>query len=156
MNGINKQIQITQEGLESLKKELNELSDEKRPKAVERLANARSQGDLAENSDYHNAKDELEFLDGRISELEDVLKNAVVVQSNGSADGVAIGTKVTVKNDGDKLIFNIVGEWEADPMLKRISHSSPLGQALIGKNVGDRVEVDAPAGIITYEILSIE
>ena len=156
MNGINKQIQITQEGLESLKKELNELSDEKRPKAVERLANARSQGDFAENSDYHNAKDELEFLDGRISELEDVLKNAVVVQSNGSADGVAIGTKVTVKNDGDKLIFNIVGEWEADPMLKRISHSSPLGQALIGKNVGDRVEVDAPAGIITYEILSIE
>jgi len=156
MNGHNKQIQITKEGLESLKKELHELSEIKRPKVVDRLANARSQGDLSENSDYHNAKEELEFLDGRISELEDVLKSAVVAENNGSADGVAIGAKVTVKNGGGEQAFSIVGEWEADPAAKKISNTSPLGQALIGRNVGDKVEFEAPAGKITYEILSIE
>lgn len=156
MNGNNKQIQITEEGLVSLTTELETLREEKRPKVVDRLANARSQGDLSENSDYHNAKDELDFLDGRISELEDVLNNAVVVNSVGNGDGVALGTKVTIKTNGNKQTFNIVGEWEANPAEKKISHTSPLGQALIGKNIGDKVEVEAPAGKLTYEILSID
>lgn len=148
-------VQVTKEGLESLKKELDELVKEKRPKVVERLSNARSQGDLAENSDYHNARDELEFLDGRISELEAVLKNAVVVGSAKNGDGVALGTKVTLKTNGKKHTFHIVGEWEADPKEKKISHTSPLGQALLGKEKGDKVEVEAPAGKVVYEILSI-
>src|SRR3990167_9281903 len=89
-------VQITKLGLEALKVELEDLVNKKRPKVVDRLANARSQGDLTENSDYHNAKDELEFLDGRISELEEVVKNASVV-ADASGDGVAVGTKVTLK-----------------------------------------------------------
>ncbi len=147
---------MTKEGLSALKKELDELVEVKRPKLVERLANARQQGDLTENSDYANAKEELEFLDGRISELEEVLKNASVVSGNGKAHGVALGTKVTVKANGDKLVFDIVGEWEADPANKKISHESPLGQALVGKRVGEKVEVEAPAGKLTYQILAIE
>lgn len=149
------QVQITKQGLNSLKSELSNLVDEKRPKVVDRLANARSQGDLSENSDYHNAKDELEFLDGRISELEEVLKNAVVVSGKGNGDGVALGTKVKVKSNGQENTFSIVGEWEADPKERKISHTSPLGQALLGKGKGDKVEVEAPAGKIVYEILEV-
>lgn len=150
-----KQVQVTKEGLESLKKELDVLVNEKRPKLVDRLANARTQGDLMENSDYHNAKDELEFLDGRIDELQDVLKNAVVL--NGSHNGgVSVGTKVTIKSNSLTREYFIVGEWEADPMKQKISHTSPLGQALMGKKVGEKVEVEAPAGKVVYEILSIK
>ncbi len=151
----NGKIEITKEGLDALKKELDELVNTKRPKVVERLSNARLQGDLTENSDYHNAKDELEFLDGRITELEEVTKNAVVVNGNGNGDGVSLGTKVTLKVGGSEQTFHIVGEWEADPAEKKISHTSPLGQALIGKRKGDRVEVEAPAGKVVYEILKI-
>lgn len=150
-----KQVQITKEGLKSLKEELDELIDIKRPKVVERLSNARTQGDLAENSDYHNARDELEFLDGRIAELEEVLKNASVVRGRGG-NGINVGSKVSLKANSHKHVYFIVGEWEADPAQKKISHTSPLGQALIGKKVGEKVEVEAPAGKVIYEILSIE
>jgi transcription elongation factor GreA len=152
---MNKKIEITGEGLKSLKKELAELVDVKRIKVVDRLANARSQGDLAENSDYHNAKDELEFIDGRISELEDVLEHSVLVTSNGKSGSVSVGTTVVLKVGSLQHTFSIVGEWEADPAQKKISHTSPLGQALVGRKVGERVEVEAPAGKVIYEILSI-
>ena len=152
----NNQVQITQKGLDALKVELNDLVENKRPKVVDRLSNARLQGDLSENSDYHNAKDELEFLDGRISELEDVLKYATLVKQGVKNGGIALGTHVTLKFNGNQLVYEIVGDWEADPMKKKVSHTSPLGQALVGKKIGDKVEVDAPAGKITYEILSIE
>ena len=151
----NTNIEITKNGFETLKKELDELVNEKRPKVVERLANARSQGDLSENSDYQNAKDELEFLDGRISELEVVTRRAVVVTGCGNGKGISLGTKVTLKVGGKKQIFYIVGEWEADPAEKKISHTSPLGQALLGKNKGEKVEVEAPVGKVIYEILEI-
>jgi transcription elongation factor GreA len=155
MNTDDNKLQITKTGYESLRTELTELTEIKRPALVERLANARLQGDLAENSDYHNAKDELEFLDGRISELEEVVKNAEVV--NNANDGkVSVGTKVTVKLNGKDMVFSIVGEWEADPAKQMISHTSPLGTALTGKKVGDKVEVEAPAGKIVYEIVSVE
>jgi transcription elongation factor GreA len=151
-----KQTQVTKDGLEALKKELNELVEVKRPKMVTRLANARSQGDLSENSDYQNARDELEFLDGRISELEEVIRSAVVVQSNGSKNEVVMGTNVRLKVNDQEHQFSIVGEWEADPAAKKISHTSPLGEALMGKKKGDKVEVEAPAGKIVYEVLAIE
>ncbi|OGM12991.1 hypothetical protein A3A76_01370 [Candidatus Woesebacteria bacterium RIFCSPLOWO2_01_FULL_39_23] len=150
-----KQIQFTKVGLATLEKELDELLNVKRPKLVDRLSNARLQGDLAENSDYQNAKDELEFLDGRLNELQAVLKNAVVAESNNGG-GVSVGTKVTLKVGGTTHIYDIVGDWEADPVNKKISHTSPLGVALVGKRVGDKVEVEAPAGKITYEILSLD
>jgi transcription elongation factor GreA len=154
---MSKQLQMTKEGLEALKRELDELVEVKRPKLVERLAYARQQGDLSENSDYLNAREELEFLDGRISELEQVLKSTSVIEGkNGKKDGVGLGTKVTVKVDGKKSVFDIVGEWEADPVNKKISHESPLGKALVGKKIGEKVEVEAPAGKLTYEILAIE
>jgi len=149
-------IQITKAGLETLKKELDGLVNVKRPKLVERLSYARNQGDLTENSDYTYAKEDLEFMDRRISELEDVLKNAKVVTSNGKANGVAVGTMVTVKINGGKSVFEIVGKWEADPVNKKISHESPLGKALVGKKVGEKAEVEAPAGKVIYEILEIK
>ena len=151
-------IKLTKQGLDALRSELEELRDVKRPKIVERLANARSQGDLSENSDYQSAKEELEFLDGRIDELEEVVKTASVVSGNRRAEngGVSLGTKVTVKINGTETVFDIVGEWEADPINKKISHESPLGVALLGKKVGDKVEVEAPAGKLQYEILAIE
>jgi transcription elongation factor GreA len=151
---IHRQIQITKDGFDALKEELDDLLEKKRPKLVDRLANARSQGDLSENSDYQNARDELEFMDGRIEELQHVVKNAKVVRRS-KGDDVSVGTKVKVKANGTQHVFHIVGEWEADPAEKKISHTSPLGQALLGRKKGDRVEVEAPAGIVKYEILSI-
>lgn len=151
-----KVIQMTKGGLEALTREFDQLVKMKRPKLVERLAFARGQGDLAENSAYQSAKEELEFMDGRISEIEEVLKIAEVVKSNGIKNGVAVGTKVTVRFNGNKHIFEMVGEWEADPLNKKISLESPLGKALFGKKVGERADVEAPAGKVTYEILAIE
>jgi transcription elongation factor GreA len=152
----NRQVQITKKGFETLKTELHELKEVKRPKVVDRLSHARSQGDLSENSDYHNARDELDFLDGRISELEDVINNALIIKAKGNGGEVAVGTSVKLVANGKEHVFHIVGEWEADPAERKISHSSPLGQALIGRKPGDEVEVEAPAGKITYKILKID
>jgi transcription elongation factor GreA len=154
-----KRLQLTKQGFDTLQKELAELIEEKRPKLVDRLSFARSQGDLSENSDYTNAKEELEFLDGRISELEEVLKTALVADdsSSSSKSGVAaVGKTVRVKVGAVEHTFEIVGEWEADPMQKKISPESPLGQALVGKAVGEEVEVEAPAGKVMYKIVAIE
>ena len=153
---MNNKIQITQKGLDSLKTELEELQNNKRPKLVERLSDARAAGDLSENSDYHNARDELEFLDGRIEELEEVLKNAEIVNESVSGNQVSVGTLVVVKVNGSQHEYQIVGEWEADPMKKKISHTSPLGQALVGRSIGESVEVEAPVGKISYTVLDIK
>ncbi len=157
MKNNTKQIQVTKDGYESLKAELDELVNVKRPKLVERLERARNEGDLSENSDYISAKEELEFLDGRIDELKHVVDHATVLSTNSNGSNkVDVGTKVTVKTDSGEQIFDIVGEWEADPMNKKISHESPLGSALVGKKVGESVEVEAPAGKLFYEILKID
>jgi transcription elongation factor GreA len=148
---------LTKDGKTTLQKELDDLLNVKRPKLVERLSYARSQGDLSENSDYQSAKEELEFLDGRIDELEEVLQTALIVDApKAGSSGVGVGTKVTVKVNGKQTIFDIVGEWEADPVNRKISHDSPLGLALLGKGIGEKAEVEAPAGKLTYEILAIE
>ena len=152
---INK-IQITKQGLKDLKIELDELVNTKRPKLVERLANARAQGDLSENSDYQNAKEEIDFLDGRISELEDVINNAEVVGGKSNNGEITVGAEVKLKIQDEEHVYYIVGEWEADPASKKISHNSPLGQALVGKKKGEKVEVEAPAGKVVYEVLSIK
>jgi transcription elongation factor GreA len=149
------QIVLTKEGLEELKREFDELINVKRPIAVQRLSDARDLGDLSENSEYTAAKQDLAFMDGRIAELEEILHNAKVITSH-SKGNVGVGSKVTVHINGKKEVFTVVGEWEADPGQKKISHESPLGKALIGKRVGDQVEVDAPAGKILYKIVSIE
>lgn len=148
-------VLLTKEGLEQLQKEYDELTQKKRAAAVARLSDARDLGDLSENSEYAAAKQDLAFIDGRIAELEEILHSAKVVTSHGKSQ-VNVGCKVTLHINGKKDIFHLVGEWEADPTQKKISHESPLGKALMGKKVGDQVEVEAPAGKINYKILSID
>jgi len=157
MTDMQNKAQMTMGGFKSLQAELEELKA-KRPAVVDRLSNARSMGDLSENNDYHNAKEALEFLDGRIVELEEVLSHAEIVKNGKARPGsvVRVGTKVKVAINGRQHIFHIVGEWEADPKEKKISHESPLGRALVGKRVGEKVEVEAPAGKVEYTILGIE
>lgn len=152
---MNNNVVVTKEGLETLKAEYEELVQVKRPAAVERLANAREQGDLSENSEYTDAKQNLAFIDGRIAELEVVLHDVKVVTTHTKGQ-VDVGSKVTLHINGKKEEFTVVGEWEADPTAKKISHESPLGKALLGKKVGEKVEVEAPAGKIFYKILHIE
>ncbi len=145
---------ITQAGLDQLKTELNQLITTRRPSLVERLTLARSMGDLSENSDYQSAREDLTFVDGRIAELEELIKSAQIAKP-ASFDAIDIGHSVTVKVNSHDAVFQIVGEWEADPKLKKISHSSPLGLALMGKKVGDKVEVVAPAGKLVYTVVAI-
>ncbi len=150
-----KKVYLTQKGLEDLKKEHEELVNVKRPKVVEELSLARDQGDLSENGAYTAAREELAFIDGRIEELEIILKQVVVIEDHHGDNIISLGSEVTVEVSGKKEVFKLVGEWEADPMEKKISHESPLGKELVGKVVGDVVEVDAPAGKMVYTIVSI-
>ncbi|HEV2339522.1 MAG TPA: transcription elongation factor GreA [Patescibacteria group bacterium] len=156
----NKKIYLTEEGLEELKKEHDELTKKKRPDILDRLSDAREQGDLSENAEYAAAREELSFIDGRIEEIEELLKQVVIIQEkahkNGGKKAVALGSKVTLTVGGKKETFSVVGEWEADPTEKKISHESPLGKALLDKTVGETVEVEAPAGKIIYKIVRIE
>lgn len=152
----NGKVLLTKEGLQELKKEYSELKDVKRPVAVQRLSDARELGDLSENSEYAAAKQDLSFIDGRILELEEIIHGAKLISDNHTKNLVDVGCKVILHVDGKKEEFMLVGEWEADPKEKKISHESPLGKALMGKKVGDKVEVEAPAGKIIYKILGIE
>ncbi len=158
MSLSNKKIYLTPKGLEDLKKEYDQLVTTRRKEVVERLSSAREMGDLSENAEYTAAREELAFIDGRIEELEMLLKQAVVITDAGHHGGkiVDLGSKVTVKVKDKEEIFTLVGEWEADPTDKKISHESPLGKALIGKTVGDDIEVEAPAGKMVYTIVEIK
>lgn len=152
----NKKIYLTKEGLLELKREYDELVNVKRPDVLARVTQARNMGDLSENAEYVSAREELTFIDGRIDELEVLLKQAVVIRdSKTSGHAVKLGSTVTLNVNGKKEIFTVVGEWEADPMNKKISHQSPLGKGLIGKKVGEKVQVEAPAGQLTYSIIAI-
>lgn len=149
-------VHLTPEGLEELKLELNDHKENKRPKAVERVARARDYGDLTENSEYQQARDELAFIDGRIEELEELLAKASVIDNRKKGKStIDIGSRVTIIGNGKLHTYTIVGEWEADPKEKKISHQSPLGKALVGKKVGEEVEIEAPAGRIIYMIKKI-
>lgn len=152
-----KKIYLTKEGLEELKKEFEQLSKVKRPDVLERVSQARSMGDLSENAEYVAAREELSFIDGRIDELEELIKQAVLIQETHTKGNgtIKLGSTVTVHLKGKKEVFTLVGEWEADPHEKKISHESPLGKALIGKKVGEKVEVQAPAGTVVYTIASV-
>jgi len=153
-----KKIYLTKEGLEELKKEHQELTKIKRPDVLERVSQARSMGDLSENAEYVAAREELSFIDGRIDELEELLNQAVLItetHTKGNNHVVKLGSRVSGNIKGKKEEFTVVGEWEADPHEKKISHEPPLGKALLGKKVGDKVEVEAPAGTVSYTIVSV-
>ena len=149
---------ITKAGLEELKEEYEQLLRTKRPELVARIAQAREAGDLAENSEYAAAREDLAFIDCRITEIEDMLNGAKTIRAHrsGKSAKIDIGCTVKLVVNGIQETYFIVGEWEADPKEKKISHSSPLGKALIGKKMGESVEVSAPAGTILYKILKIE
>lgn len=155
-----KKIFLTKEGLDELKKEYEELTKVKRPVILERVSQARNMGDLSENAEYVAAREELSFIDGRVDELEELLKQVIIITNDNKKSGkknvVTLGSTVTLHVGGKKEMFMVVGEWEADPKEKKISHESPLGKALIGKTVGEKVQVEAPAGKITYTIIDVK
>lgn len=147
---------LTADGHKSLQEEYDTLISTKRPSIALRIQKAREYGDLSENAEYAEAKDEQSFIEGRILELEQILSNVSVIQNNGTKDIVQIGSQVTVHLNGNEVIFTIVGAQEANPKEKKISHESPLGQALLGQKIGTTVEVDAPVGKLNYKVLSIQ
>lgn len=145
---------LTKEGLEKLQKELGELKTVRRPAVVSRIQAAKELGDLSENAEYDDARNEQSFVEGRIQELEAMLKRAKVVDKTGNGE-VSMGSNVTVTNKGKVLTFEIVGSTEADPSSGKISQESPIGKALFGHKAGDQVEVVTPAGKALYKIVKI-
>ncbi len=151
-----REIFLTAEGAERLRAELEELRGPKRAALAQRLRHAVQQGDLSENADYQTAKEEQAFLEGRIQELEEVLRLAQIVESPESPDVVRIGTTVIVaEGEAEPEEFQVVGIKEADPRRRRISHESPIGMALLGKRVGETAVARTPAGEIRMKILEI-
>ena len=148
---------MTPLGYRQLVDELKQLETIGLPEGIERVAKAREFGDLSENAEYHSAREDLAALEGRIEELRDIITrvNVVDIKRSGEEE-VGIGSFVMVTINGSQHEFSIVGEWEADPAAKKISHESPLGKALIGKKAGDSVEVEAPAGKVSYYIKSVK
>jgi transcription elongation factor GreA len=155
---MEQEIYLTAEGAEKLKIELEELKGPKREEMARRLRSAIQMGDLSENADYHKAKEDQAFMEGRIQELEYRLRNAKIIEENmGPSDAVQVGSCVTVKegNDPEETYF-LVGATEADPRNGKISNESPIGGALLGGHVGDEVIVTTPGGEIKLKILKIE
>lgn len=149
---------LTPEGKQKLEEELEYLKTTKRRELAERLNFAIKQGDLSENADYSAAKEEQAFLEGRIRQLEGMLRHVELITEQSGGE-VRLGSRVTVKEvDGfdDDEVFTMVGAAEANPLEGKISNESPLGRALLGKHIGDEVEVDAPAGRITFKIVKID
>ena len=149
---------FTQEGLNKLKEELDYLKNKKRHEVADRIKQAKEYGDLSENAEYQEAKDEQSFVEGRILELEHIVKSAVLAdEDNGQNKGVvSVGARVKVDRSGQIMEFAIVGSMEADPINKKISLESPLGSAMMGRKVGEEFEVDLPGGRTKYQILEIK
>lgn len=156
---VNQPQYLTKEGLENLERRLKNLLEVRRPQVAERLRQALEEGgDLTENSEYEDAKNEQAFIEGEIVRLEGILRTAQIIEENGSKDVVAPGARVTVVEKGtqEKEVYFLVGSAEANPSEGKISIESPLGKALLGAKVNDRVKVDAPDGELTFIIKSIE
>ncbi len=149
-------VQLTKEGLEKLKIELKELLDVKRSEVAKRIQVARENGDISENAEYDSARLEQSTVESRIGELEEIVRNAKISDAKIDKDVVGLGAKVTVHIDDDEDTFHVVGTPEANPLEKKISHESPLGIALLGKRVGEKVGVDAPVGKLIYTIKRID
>lgn len=150
---------LTPEGLKNLENKLRELLEVRRPQVAERLRTALEEGgDLNENAEYEDAKNEQAFIEGEISRLEGILGMAQVIETKGKSDVVVLGSKVTVTEAGskEKEIYHVVGSAEANPREGRISHESPLGKSLLGAKVNDKVKVNAPDGEIIFVIKSID
>jgi len=147
-------ILLTKDGFLDLKKEYKDLNENQRPKIVEEIQSARSMGDLSENAMYHSAREKFSFIQGRLQEIEEILKRAKIVDK-GHSKTVDIGKTVVLCVKDQKLTYSIVGPEEVSSTENKISHESPLGKSLIGKKVGDVVEFDAPSGKQQYEIVEV-
>jgi transcription elongation factor GreA len=150
-----KKITLTREGKDKLQAELDELKKQKRPAVIERIKRAKEFGDLSENAEYEDARNEQSFIEGRIQEIEYVLKYAQIVESKGSSE-VGLGSRVKIEMDGDKLDYELVGSSEANPSAGKISGESPIGMAIIGKKKGDKFTAQTPGGKISIKVLEIK
>ena len=152
---MSKKYLLTQEGLMKLNQELKVLVNEKRKEVIERIREAAAHGDLSENADYAQAREEQSFIEGRIQEIEDMIKNAEIITASTQHSTVTIGSTVKIITNGKDKTYTIVGSNEANPTQGKISNESLVGRALLGKKVGDKTKVTTPAGDMDYEILSI-
>ena len=146
---------LTADGAERLRTELDELTNVRRREVIARIRTAKEHGDLKENSDYHAAREEQSFLEGRVQAIEARLRSAVIVDAPVAGSTVGLGSVVSLDDDGEAVTYTIVGADESDPKSGRISSSSPVGRALIGHDAGDEVLVQTPAGERRYTILEI-
>ncbi len=152
---MNKQY-LSKERLEEIKQELEQLKNVKRVEVAQRLKTAKEYGDLSENSEYVEAREEQANVEGRIFELEELVKNAVTIQKGDGSGHVQVGSVVTVKKNGKVLTYNIVGSYEAKPEEGKISDESPLGKSFLGHMVGETLNVTTPGGVVVYEIMKVE
>lgn len=155
---MDKEVFLTKEGLEKIENEVEQLKTVRRKEVSERIKHALAFGDISENSEYDEAKNEQAWVEERIGKLENTLRNAVVISEEDiNLDSVSVGTKVTLKDMefDEEVEYSIVGSAEADPYEGRISNESPVGSALIGSKIGEIVSVKAPDGIIKFEVLAI-
>lgn len=152
------QVYLTAEGKEELERELDLLLNVRRPELARKLKDAVAEGDLKENADYHDAKEQQAFLEGRIQYLENILRSAVVITNTGASDIVRLGSEVTIVEEGsdDEESYFIVGAAEANPREGKISHESPIGAALLGHKKGDKVRAKTPGGEVTFKIKRIK
>lgn len=151
-----KKFQFTKAGFDKIKSEYEELKNKKQPYAIDRLQKARAMGDLSENSEYHAAKEDLAFVEGRLRELEELLSKAEVIKDHNTNGAIELGCQIVLEKNGVKEKLLMVGEFEADPLKKKLSHTSPLGKALIGRRIGEVFDIDVPAGKMRCKILDIK
>lgn len=152
---MSEEVILTKEGFEKIKNELEILKTVKRPEVIQRIKTAKEFGDLSENAEYEDAKNEQSFIEGRIKELENLIKKAKLVSSKKNLSEVSVGDRVLVICNGEKTTYEIVGSTESDPAKGKISSESPIAQALIGRKKGDKVTVPIPDGEMECEILDI-
>jgi transcription elongation factor GreA len=149
---------LTADGAEELRQELERLVNVRRPELAQKLKEAVAQGDLKENADYHDTKEQQAFVEGRIQYLENVLRSAVIINNNGTSDMVRIGAEVTIREEGtdEDETYMIVGAAEANPREGKISHESPIGAALMGRRKGAIIQVETPGGVTKFRIRQIK
>lgn len=152
---VEKKNYLTKEGLEKLKAELHELKTVKRKEISDRIQDAKELGDLSENAEYAEAKEQQSFIEGRIAELDAILKNAEIIEENAGGEVVQVGSQIEVESEGMKMSYAIVGSNEADPAKGLISNESPLGEGFLGKKVGDSLEIEVPKGKMRFRIMKI-
>ncbi|NOZ27950.1 MAG: transcription elongation factor GreA [Chloroflexi bacterium] len=151
------QVYLTPEGFKKLQEELDYLRNVRRPQVAQHIHDAKADGDISENAGYDEAKNEQAFVEGRIKTIEAMLRKAIIIEESGSTHEVQLGSSVTIKEvDGNELeTYQIVGSAEVDPANGKISNVSPLGKALLGRRVGDKITVQTPGGVLHFEVVEI-